>query len=704
MESENTANNILKKYFGYDEFRPFQKEVIESILSNRDTLVIMPSGGGKSITYQIPALISKGITIVVSPLIALMKDQVSALLSNGIEAAFVNSSLTTNEQEKILKNAREEKLKLLYVSPEKILSNDFILFLKSINISFFAIDEAHCISSWGHDFRPEYSKLAILKKEFPNIACIALTATADKITRKDIAKQLKLKNYNEFIASFDRPNLSLNVVPARNRLKSIVDFISQRPNTSGIIYCLSRKSTESVSEKLNSLGIKSTFYHAGMNPEERNRAQDDFINDKTPIVCATIAFGMGIDKSNVRWVIHYNLPKNLEGYYQEIGRAGRDGLKSDTLLFYSFGDVILLKSFAEDSGQPGLQMAKLERMQQYAEAPTCRRKILLSYFNEVLEENCNNCDVCHNPPTTFDGTLISQMALSAIVRLKEEVPSGMLIDILRGSQRREIFENGYNNIKTYGRGYELSYFDWQQNLLQMLNQGLFEIAYDDNRNLKITDVGKKVLFDGKKIKLVKVTEAEKFGKTKIQKEKKLTKTQKLKLSMAAILRETRTEIASTENMPAYIVFSDKTLDDLAEKRPVTINELSRISGMGEFKLEKYGNSLLQKIIDFKIEQKDKQSTQLISLKYYYENMSIKQIAQIRERSEATIYSHIAFLYSNGHNVDVFRFISHEEVELLKTAIDKLGNDRDSGAYFEFLNRKLEYNKIRLCQAYITENK
>lgn len=704
MESHKTAESILKKHFGYDKFRPFQKEVIESILSNSDTLVIMPSGGGKSITYQVPALVSKGITIVVSPLIALMKDQVSALLANGIDAAFVNSSLSISEQDIILKNAREEKLKLLYVSPEKILSNEFIQFLKSVNISFFAIDEAHCISSWGHDFRPEYSKLSVLKKEFPNIACVALTATADKITRKDIAKQLKLNNYNEFIASFDRPNLSLNVVPARNRLKSIVEFIHRRPNTSGIIYCLSRKSTETVSAKLNSLGIKSTYYHAGMNAEARNRAQDDFINDKIPIVCATIAFGMGIDKSNVRWVIHYNLPKNLEGYYQEIGRAGRDGLKSDTLLFYSFGDVILLKSFAEDSGQPGLQMAKLERMQQYAEAPTCRRKILLSYFNETLEENCNNCDVCHNPPTSFDGTLISQMALSAIVRLKEEVPSGLLIDILRGSQRREIFENGYNNIKTYGRGYEISYFDWQQNLLQMLNQGLFEIAYDDNRNLKITDVGKKVLFDGKKIELVKISEAEKFGKAKPKREKKLTKAQKLKLSMAAILREMRTEIANSENMPAYIVFSDKTLEDLAAKRPVTINELSQISGMGEFKLEKYGNRLVQKIIDFKIEQKDKHSTQLMSLKYYHENMTIQQIAKNRERSEATIYSHIAFLYSNGHNIDVFRFISHEEVELLKTAITKLGNDRETVDYYEFLDRKLEYNKIRLCQAYITVNK
>lgn len=704
MISNNSAISVLKKYFGYDEFRPFQQEVIESILNKQDTIVIMPSGGGKSITYQIPAIISKGLTIVVSPLIALMKDQVSSLKSNGISAEFINSSLTLSEQEKVIEDVKAQKLKLLYVSPEKILSGDFLKFLKSIDISQFAIDEAHCISSWGHDFRPEYSKLSILKKEFPDSTISAFTATADKITRKDIAKQLKLDNYNEFIASFDRPNLSLNVMPARNRFNTIIDFINQRPDTSGIIYCLSRKTTELVSEKLNSIGVKSTFYHAGMSSQERNRAQDDFINDKTPIICATIAFGMGIDKSNVRWIIHYNLPKNIEGYYQEIGRAGRDGLYSDTLLFYSFGDVILLKSFAEDSGQPEIQLAKLERMQQYAEAPTCRRKILLSYFNEVLEDDCNNCDVCHNPPSSFDGTEISQMALSAITRLKEKVSSGLLIDVLRGSGRREIYEKGFNNIKTYGIGHQLSYFDWQQYLLQMLNQGLFEIAYDDNRNLKITEIGKKVIFEAKKIKLVKISEAEKFGKTKKAREKKLTKKERMKLSLSALLREMRKEIATNEGVPAYIVFSDKTLDELAEKRPVTKTELSHISGMGEFKLEKYSESLLQSIIDFKIENNDRKSTQLTTLRYYKEGLDLKKIANKRNLGLATIYSHIGLLYSAGHDVDILKFITSEEIALLKTAIAKLGDDKDSGAYFEFLDRKLDYGKIRLGLEYLTKDK
>ena len=700
MENNNKAVSILKKYFGYDTFRPFQEEVINSILQKNDTLVLMPSGGGKSITYQIPAILLDGITIVVSPLIALMKDQVNALVANGIKAAYVNSSLSANEQEHIISKAKSGDLKLLYVSPEKILSDDFMRFLSTINISFFAIDEAHCISSWGHDFRPEYAKLATLKNQFPDSPVIALTATADKITRQDIAKQLNFGDYDEFIASFDRPNISLTVTPAQNRLNQIIKFINERVDSSGVIYCLSRKSTEAVSEKLNSVGIKSAAYHAGMSAEDRNTAQDAFINDEIPVICATIAFGMGIDKSNVRWVIHYNLPKNLEGYYQEIGRAGRDGLESEALLFYSFGDVILLKSFADNSGQPGIQMAKLERMQQYAEAPTCRRKILLSYFNEVMEEDCNNCDVCSDPPISFDGTLQSQMALSAISRLKERVPSGLLIDVLRGSQRKEIFENGYNNIKTYGVGHELSYFDWQQSLLQMLNQGLFEVAYDENTNLKLTEVGKKVLFEGKKIKLVKVSQSEKFKTKKDRRQKKLTKGEKLKLSMAALLRDTRKEIAKIEGMPAYIVFSDKTLDELAEKRPVTIGELSKISGMGEFKLDKYGETLVQNIIDFKIEQKDKKSTQLATLKLYKQGMSIGQMAKDRKLSEVTIYSHIEYLYSNGHDVDVLKFISQEEIELIKTAISKLGKDKDSKAYFDFLDRKLEYNKIRLCLAYV----
>ena len=444
-----TPESTLKKHFGYDGFRPVQKEVIDKILDKNDALVVMPTGGGKSIIYQLPALILPGITVVVSPLIALMKDQVGALKANGIPAEFINSSLSDPEKREVFSRIRNNHLKLIYVSPERLVLDSFISFLKQLEISLFAIDEAHCISVWGHDFRPEYSQLSLLKENFPDTPIVALTATADKITQSDICKQIGINESNKFIASFDRPNLSLNVLPAKKRYEFIRDHIKASRNNSGIIYCLSRKSTESIARKLQADGINADFYHAGLSAAQRNKVQDDFINDNTLVICATIAFGMGIDKSNVRWVFHYNLPKNIESYYQEIGRAGRDGLPSETFLFYNFGDLIMLRKFAEESGQPEIQLAKLERIQQYAEATTCRRKILLSYFNEHLDESCGNCDVCENPPQTFDGTIIAQKALSAIIRLNEKVSSGILIDILRGSKRYEIISNGYHQIKTF---------------------------------------------------------------------------------------------------------------------------------------------------------------------------------------------------------------------------------------------------------------
>lgn len=416
----NAAKEALKQYFGYDQFRPLQEEIIERVLDKKDALVLMPTGGGKSICYQIPAIIQEGICIVVSPLIALMKDQVEGLRANGVAAAFLNSSLSGSEQMAIESQAMKGQLKLLYVSPERLLSSNFLNMLSTLSISLIAIDEAHCISAWGHDFRPEYTQLKFLKERYPDVPLIALTATADKITRKDIASQLTLNNPEYFIASFDRPNLGLTVMPGRNRYALIVDFVKKRPNQSGIIYCLSRKSTEDMASKLKNDGFSAHCYHAGLPPKIRAKAQENFINDKTTIICATVAFGMGIDKSNVRWIIHYNMPKNIESYYQEIGRAGRDGLQGDTLLFYSYGDVIQLRKFLDESGQKEVQLAKLKRMQQYAEAFVCRRKILLSYFGEDLAENCNNCDICQNPPRQFDGTVLAQKALSAITRLTKK--------------------------------------------------------------------------------------------------------------------------------------------------------------------------------------------------------------------------------------------------------------------------------------------
>jgi ATP-dependent DNA helicase RecQ len=443
-----TKEQALKKYFGYDRFRPLQAEIIDTVLDKQDCLVLMPTGGGKSVCFQIPAVLFEGVTVVISPLIALMKDQVQGLVANGIPAAFINSSLSSSEQSNIEWKLKLGEIKLLYVSPEKLLSNNYLQFIKSLNISLFAIDESHCISSWGHDFRPEYTQLSILKREFPDVPVIALTATADRVTRKDILTQLSIPESKVFISSFDRPNLSLNVLPARGRVKVIIDFIKTKPNQSGIVYCLSRQNTEDVAEALKKAGFKAAHYHAGLDSATRTKVQDAFIKDDIQVIVATIAFGMGIDKSNVRFIIHHNLPSNVESFYQEIGRAGRDGLPSETMLFFGYGDVIMRNDMITKSNLPEvikeLQFAKLNRMKQYAETEICRRRILLSYFNEEVHRDCGNCDICKNPRQRFDATIIAQKALSAISRTDEKVAMGMLIDVLRGSQNRKRLSSNQN--------------------------------------------------------------------------------------------------------------------------------------------------------------------------------------------------------------------------------------------------------------------
>ncbi|KAA3640347.1 MAG: DNA helicase RecQ, partial [Bacteroidetes bacterium] len=501
---QTPPKEILKKFFGYDEFRPMQKQIIDTVYAGKDSLVLMPTGGGKSICYQIPSIGLPGTGIVVSPLISLMKNQVDGLRANGVKAAFLNSSLGIPEQRAIEDDFFNGNLDLLYVSPEKMITPDMNALLSRVKINLFAIDEAHCISSWGHDFRPDYTLLNFIKRQFPDIPVLALTATADKITRKDILQLLAIPHAEQFIASFDRPNISLEVRPGQQKRQQIIRFIKEKPGESGIIYCLSRKSTENLAMKLQEEGVNAAPYHAGLSSAERTKVQENFIKDDTPVICATIAFGMGIDKSNVRWIIHYNMPKNLEGYYQEIGRCGRDGTDAHALLFYSYADVMMLQEIITNNASTNeeIQLAKLDRMRQYAEAPACRRRILLNYFNENLSEDCGNCDVCKNPPQKIDGTEVTQKALSAVYRLKEKVGMGMLIDVLRGSGKKEIFQRGYNQIKTYGAGREIPYPQWQSYLLQMLNLGYLEIAADQNNVVKLTQASQKVLFEGKKVELV----------------------------------------------------------------------------------------------------------------------------------------------------------------------------------------------------------
>ena len=595
----------LKTYFGYDSFRPLQEDIIRHLMDRKDALVLMPTGGGKSICYQLPALLSEGTAVVVSPLISLMKDQVETLCANGIAAGALNSNNDETENASLRRACMEGKLKLLYISPEKLLAEANYL-LRDMHISLFAIDEAHCISQWGHDFRPEYTQMGILHQLFPQVPIIALTATADKITREDIIKQLHLNQPRIFISSFDRPNLSLTVkrgYQQKEKSKAILDFIARHPGESGIIYCMSRSKTESVAQMLQKHGIRSAVYHAGLSPARRDEAQDDFINDRVQAVCATIAFGMGIDKSNVRWVIHYNLPKSIESFYQEIGRAGRDGMPSDTLLFYSLADLILLTKFATDSGQQSINLEKLQRMQQYAEADICRRRILLSYFGENTTCDCGNCDVCKNPPERFDGTIIVQKALSAIARSEQQIGTGILVDILRGNMSSEVTERGYHRLKTFGAGREVPVRDWHDYLLQMLQLGYFEIAYNENNHLKITQSGTDVLFGRARALLVTIRREEAVQATKGRKRKATVPTKELPLGLPntesgelfEALRTLRKRLADQEALPAYIVLSDKVLHLLSTSRPTTIEDFGNISGIGEYKKKKYGKEFVDLI-------------------------------------------------------------------------------------------------------------
>ncbi len=700
MDQDKVLHDSLKKYFGFDAFRPLQEEIIRSVLSGGDCLVVMPTGSGKSICYQLPAVVSKGTFIVVSPLIALMKDQVESLKANGIAAGFVNSSLEYHEEKTVMTDLQSGRLKLLYLSPEKLLSRSMHHQLKSLKISGFAIDEAHCISVWGHDFREEYSKLDFVKKQWPAVPVIALTATADKVTRHDIVKQLGLKNARIFLSSFNRPNLSLRVATGQRVYQQVKSIIDRYKGQSGIVYCLSRKTCEEVAAKLTLDGHNAAHYHAGMDRNERTKVQEDFIRDNVPVIVATIAFGMGIDKSNIRFVVHYNMPKNIEGYYQEIGRGGRDGLSCETVMFYSYRDVMVLRGFAEESGQKEIQLAKLRRMQQYAEASVCRRRILLTYFGEDLKEDCGNCDVCKNPPSVFDATITVQKALSALKRLKENVGMGTLIDVLRGSQKGYLFEKGYHEIKTFGAGRDLNYTEWQHYLLQMLHHGFIEIAYDRHHVLRITEAGNEVLFKNRKVRFVRPTE--KGDKTLYLKpERKKTKKQILEESLFEMLCELRKMIADSKGVPPYVIFSDATLHEMAEERPFTADDMLLISGVGDHKLKEYGQVFIDHIIDFLVDSgvtgaQVKGISYLKTYKLLRERLTIPEIAKRRKIHDVTVYSHLAWLYEKNMIPSVEKWISNEEITKVQNAVAVTGSTQELKPIFERLDGKMHYGKIRLA--------
>lgn len=682
----------LKEHFGFEKFRPHQEAIIQTVLSGKDALAIMPTGGGKSICFQLPALLLPGITVVVSPLIALMKDQVDSLKANGIAACFINSTQNEQEQHLLIDGLRDNSIKLVYVAPESLsyLDNAF----NSLQISLIAIDEAHCISAWGHDFRPAYTNLGYLKNRFPTTPVLALTATADKATRTDIAQQLQLNDPTIYVSSFDRKNLSLEVRPALDRVRQIIDFVESKSNESGIVYCLSRKTTEELAQKLQQKGINAKAYHAGLDANLRSKTQEDFINDDCPIVCATIAFGMGIDKSNVRWVIHYNLPKNIEGYYQEIGRAGRDGLPSETILFESYADVIQLQKFAGEGLNSEVQLAKLERMKQYADALSCRRKILLSYFGELVTENCGNCDICKNPPVFFDGTILAQKALSAIVRLKEQEPLSVIIDFLRGSKNAYMYEKQYQDLKTYGIGVDISWYDWNQYLIQLINLGYCEIAFHQNNKILLTAFARKVLFEGQKVQLTSVVKkAVDYNESKSVKKRSTAK------SLFDILRELRYAISKEEGVPAYAIFNDATLRQLENVRPMSESEFLTIDGVGKAKLEKYGAAFINAITTFQqiknVKAKKEGSTYKVTLELYQKGISVDEIASQRKLGISTVLSHIAKLYLDGHISDISAFVSFEEVNQIKAAQTAIEPTTALKPYFDYFEEQMPYEKIRM---------
>lgn len=678
------AGQLLKKFYGYSTFRPGQYEIIDAVTSGRDAVVLMPTGGGKSLCYQLPALMLEGCVVVVSPLIALMEDQVAALIANGIPAAAIHSNQEEYANRDILEKAASGMIRLLYVSPERLLA-DIDTWVSNVKISLFAIDEAHCISQWGHDFRPDYTKLSAVKQRFPAVPVMALTATADRLTRDDIIIQLGLVNPLRWTGSFNRPNLSLKVVQGaqkKQKVAEITRMLRKYPNDSGIVYTLSRKGAEELHNTLSVLGFRSAVYHAGLTPQARAEAQKAFTDNDVQVVCATIAFGMGIDKSNIRWVVHYNLPGNIESYYQEIGRAGRDGLPSETVLFYSYQDVIMRQHFLEESGRPLIAAEKLEWMQKFAEATVCRRRMLMSYFGEVMDHDCGNCDVCLDPPSRIDGTVLVQKAGSAILRTGQQVGILTLTDILRGSSRSEIRQKGYDLIKTYGVGRDLSAQEWNAYIGQMIQLGLFEVAYDEQNHLRVTPYGMQAVYGKVPVELSTFVPFVHKGKKTEDRQAKRTVSQDPTLQLFEQLKAVRRAVAAASSLPAEAVFNDPALLEMARQRPAAIEDLLKVSGVSERKAVKYGKKFIAAIRKFEGlgASMPQGSTYKETLILHNAGVPLGEMAEIKGIKVDTILGHIAKLIDEDMITNFGAYISRRDYEHIIKTIESEEKDALNAIY------------------------
>ena len=708
---------LLKQYFGFTSFRPLQEEIIRDSLAGKDVFALLPTGGGKSLCFQLPALARDGLTVVVSPLIALMKDQVDALQAGGVAATFLNSSLTADESRKRLRGLHNGEFRLLYAAPERLMLSGFLADLQKWNVQLIAVDEAHCISEWGHDFRPEYRQIADLRGLFPNVPFMALTATATGRVREDIIAHLKLRDPQVYVASFNRPNLTYRVLAKSKPYDQVLDFLRARPNDSGIVYCQSRKSAESVAANLTEDGVKAKPYHAGLTPKERSDHQEMFLRDDVRVICATIAFGMGINKPNVRFVIHHDLPKNVEGYYQETGRAGRDGLPGECILLFSAGDVVKQTGFIDEKPDPGEQQiarAQLQQMVHYAECAACRRVELLRYFGEEFDaENCGGCDNCLSPRQTFDGTLAAQKFLSCVFRIREKNGFGVglnhVVEVLTGADTEKIRKWDHSQLSTFGIGREHSRPEWAAIGRELIRLGYLRQTTEKFSVLELTAAGAAILKSRAKVTLTKPVTAP---------EKAVSHVGEISCdeTLFSRLRQLRKQLADEHDVPAYIIFSDVALRQMARNYPANERDFARISGVGEKKLKEYGAAFLGEIaahLQTNARQifaddsfaappappprKGLGDSARETLRRFRAGISVEQIAREREVTTGTIMSHLAEGVERGEPVDLTQFFTADEKPKVAAAFYQHGWGNIVGV-FESLGGKIDYGRLRLFRA------